>query len=197
MSPRRKHANHRPAELMLTCFANTLVLMNKAKLQTQTGAGRIATLTTNIQRGKSARVTVDLLQISTICFISAFTYEWVETEREGWRWATAWMSMIPLWSGGGGAERRLPFRCPSCVQPVRERRQCWWQLATGTAGRPAVAAAREVTRRPWRVNKKCGEEIKGWLWLIKTAGPSALNEPTGDAGPRGSPAQPGQTIPSP
>lgn len=75
MSPRRKHANYRPAELMLTCFANTLVLMNKAKLQTQTGAGRIATLTTNIQRGKSARVTVDLLQISTICFISAFTYE--------------------------------------------------------------------------------------------------------------------------
>lgn len=50
---------------------------------------------------------------------------------------------------------------------------------------------------PQRVNRKCGEEIKGWLWLIKTAGPSALNEPTGDAGPRGSPAQPSQTIPSP
>lgn len=26
--------------------------------------------------------------------------------------------------GGGGAECCLPFRCPSCVQPVRERRQC-------------------------------------------------------------------------
>lgn len=75
MSPRRKHANDGPAELMLTRFANTLLLMNKAKLQTQTGAGRIATLTAVIQRGTSARVTVDLLQISSICFISAFTYE--------------------------------------------------------------------------------------------------------------------------
>lgn len=43
MSPRRKHANYRPAELMLTPVANTLLVMNKAKLQTQTGAGRIAT----------------------------------------------------------------------------------------------------------------------------------------------------------
>lgn len=75
MSPRRKHANYRPAELMLTRFANTLLVMNKAKLQTQTGAGRIVMLAMNIQCGKSARVTVDLLQISTICFISAFTYE--------------------------------------------------------------------------------------------------------------------------
>lgn len=47
---------------------------------------------------------------------------------------------------------------------------------------------------PQRVNRKCGEEIKGWLWLIKTAGPSAPNELTRDAGPRGSPAQPSQTI---
>lgn len=49
--------------------------MNKARLQTQTGAGRLVTLTMNIRSGKSAWVTVDLLQISTICFISAFTYE--------------------------------------------------------------------------------------------------------------------------
>lgn len=75
---------------MLTRFANTLFVMNKAKLQTQTGAGRIVILTMNIQCRKSARVTVDLLQISTICFISAFTYERVKTEKEregerGWR----------------------------------------------------------------------------------------------------------------
>lgn len=61
---------------MLTRFANTLFLvMNKAKLQTQTGAGRIAALAANIRCRESARVTVDLLQISTICFVSVFTYE--------------------------------------------------------------------------------------------------------------------------
>ena len=75
MSPCRKNANYRPAVPLLTLFANTLLVMNKARLQTQTGAGRLVTLTMNIRSGKSAWVTVDLLQISTICFISAFTYE--------------------------------------------------------------------------------------------------------------------------
>lgn len=64
---------------------------------------------------------------------------------------------------GGGTKCRPPFRCPSCVQPVREQRQYRRQLVTGTAGRPAIATAREVTHRPQSVNGKCGEEIKALL----------------------------------
>lgn len=80
MSPCRKTANYRPAEPLLTLFANTLV-MNKARLQTQTGVGCLVILTMNIRRRESAWVTVDLLQISTICFISTFTYEWLKTQK--------------------------------------------------------------------------------------------------------------------
>lgn len=160
MSPRRKHANYRPAELMLTRFANTLLVMNKGKLQTQTGAGRIVTLTMNIQRGKSAQVTVDLLQISTICFISAFTYEWVKTERAGEagggrRCECRWF----LCGAAAGGKRRMPPAIQMSVMcsasegaetiPVT--------VGEGTAGRPTIAG---VTHRPkeWMGNVGRKEE---------------------------------------
>lgn len=187
MSPRRKHADYRPAELMLTRFASTLLVMNKAKLQMQTGAGRIVTCTMNIQCRKSAQVTVDLLQISTICFISAFTYEWVKTEREGersLRWAIAWIFPWFLSARGGGrgtgqnAARHSDVRHVFSQWGSRDNTgDSWWrgQLV-------AIATAREVTHRPQSVNGKCREEIKALLWLIETAWPGAPNEPTRDVG---------------
>lgn len=53
MSPCWKNANHRPAEPLLTLFAKHTLVMNKARLQTQTGAGRLVTLTMNIQCERS------------------------------------------------------------------------------------------------------------------------------------------------
>lgn len=49
MSPCRKNANRRPAEPLLTLFAKHTLVMNKARLQKQTGAGRLVPLTMNIQ----------------------------------------------------------------------------------------------------------------------------------------------------
>lgn len=148
--------------------------MNKSKLQTQTGAGRLVTLTMNIPSRKSAWVTVDLLQISTICFISAFTYEWLKTQKgrlevgEGMN-----IDESPVCRGLGGevgaAEWCLPFKCPSSVQPVREERQCRWQLVTETAGCPTSPCLWSAVR--WHLApKKKKESGKKHLWLIKTAG---------------------------
>ena len=115
-----------------------------------------------------------------LCF-----YIWMtqNTERRGWRWARGWISMVrpPPYAGfvrgeGGEeavwAERCLPFKCPSSVQPVREGRQCWWQLVTETAGCPTSPCLWSTAR--WHLGQKRKKEResggKRHLWLIKTAG---------------------------
>lgn len=92
----------------------------------------------------------------------------------GWRWARGWISMIHLYAGfggeAGGTEWCLPFKCPSSVQPVREERQCWWQLVTETAGCPTSPCLWSTMR--WHLTQKKEKERGGkkHLWLIKTAG---------------------------
>lgn len=150
--------------------------MNKARLQTQTGAGRLVTLTMNIHSRKSAWVTVDLLQISAICFISAFTYEWLKTQKgrpevgKGMNIDDSSVCWVWGWKRWGRAEWFLPFKRPSSVQPVREERQCWWQLVTETAGCPTSPCLWSTVRwhLAWKKKRKVGK--KKHLWLIKTAG---------------------------
>lgn len=78
----------------------------------------------------------------------------------GWRWARGWISMIPLYAGFGreaeGTEWCLPFKCPSSVQPVREERQCWWQLVTETAGCPTSPCLWSTVR--WHLGPKKEKE---------------------------------------
>lgn len=80
-------------------------------------------------------------------------------------------SVCRVWGRGGrGAQWCLPFKCPSSVQPVREERQCWWQLVTETAGCPTSPCLWSTVR--WHLVPKKEKESGGkkHLWLIKTAG---------------------------
>lgn len=91
-----------------------------------------------------------------------------------WRWAREWFSVCRVlgWEAGGGAKQCLPFKCPSSVQPVREERQCWWQLVTETAGRPTSPCVWSAVK--WHLTPPLEREKEGakksHLWLIKTAG---------------------------
>lgn len=85
---------------------------------------------------------------------------------------------------GGGTEWGLPFKCPSCVQPVREERQCRWQLVTETAGCPTSRCLWSTVR--WHLAPK-REKGSGWGGGEKTPSltnhnsrPDALPEPTAD-----------------
>lgn len=167
--------------------------MNKARLQTQTGAGRLVTLTMNIPSRKSAWVTVDLLQISTICFISAFTYEWLETQRgrlevgEGMNIDDASVCRARGRGGGGGGEGvvRPDGACHSNVRHLFSqwaRRDnagdSWWQRQLVVPLAPACdplwgdTSLEKKEKEKWRKKKTS--------LTNQNSRPDALPAPTGD-----------------
>lgn len=117
-------------------------------------------------------------------------YIWMtqNTEREAgggrgdeYRWFLCMPSSGKRW---GGAERCLPFRCPSSVKPVREERQCWWQLVTETAGCPTIAPACDPL---WGDNSPKKRKEK---WRKKTSFTNQNSRPDANRRPmpRGRPA---------
>ncbi len=158
--------------------------MNKARLQTQTGAGRLVTLTMNNQSRKSAWVTVDLLQISTICFISAFTYEWLKTQKgrlevgEGMNIDDA--SVCPVEGRGGGGQNGA---CHSYVHHLFSqwgRRDnagdSWWQRQLVVP----LAPASDPLWGDTSSTKKEKENGKKRSLTNQNSRPDALPAPTGD-----------------
>lgn len=135
--------------------------MNKARLQTQTGAGRLVTLTLNIQSTKSAWVTVDLLQISTICFISVFTYEWLTTQKGSLEVGEGMILCVPgfrVRSRGGGQNSA----CHSSVRHLFSqwgRRDnagdSWWQRQLVVPLAPAYDPLwSDTSPLPWKEKRK-------------------------------------------
>lgn len=77
---------------------------------------------------------------------------------------------------GGCAKRRLPFRCPSCAQPVREQRQCRLTVGGGVGGwgdswssrhrrrgnaPPRPLSPKKSEREMWGGNKSPSQETQG------------------------------------
>lgn len=85
----------------------------------------------------------------------------------GWRWVRESISVYWVFGDEGGTEWCLPFKCPSSVQPVREERQCRWQLVTETAGCPTSPCLWPTEK--WHLAPKKDKGKKPHLWLINTA----------------------------
>lgn len=169
MSPRREHAKYRPAELMLTRFANTLLVMNKAKLQTQTGAGRIVTLTMNIQCRKSA---VDFRSLLICCKLAPYVLslllhmnESKQKEREsenarekekgvggGWRRECRWFLCGAVAGGVQNAACHSDVRHVFSQWGSRDNAgDSWWRGQLVVPPQPPPARWRTAPKSEWQM----------------------------------------------
>lgn len=146
--------------------------MNKAKLQTQTGVGRLVTLISSAGSQPGSL----LICCKLAPYVLSLLLHMNEWKEGGWRWARVWISMFPLWSSDWGRRAAVAIQM-SIMCSASEGGET---MLVTVGDRDSWLSHSPLLVRwhaaPTKRKGKCGGGKKAHLWLIKTERPGTRQQ---------------------